>query len=69
MCSQHWRGLSQQQCSRLSFSPAQVLAVESIADELVAKVVKGVEGLSVGKPEVGTAAAHAPALPHSDLPA
>ena len=34
---------------------AQVLALESIADELVAKVVKGVEGLSVGKPEVGAA--------------
>ena len=31
----------------------QVLAVESIADELVANVVKAVDGLSVGKPEVG----------------
>ena len=34
---------------------AKVLALESIADELVAKVVKGVEGLTVGKPEVGAA--------------
>jgi glyceraldehyde-3-phosphate dehydrogenase (NADP+) len=29
-----------------------VLALEGIADELVDKVVKGVSGLSVGKPEV-----------------
>ena len=28
-----------------------VLAIESIADELVAAVAKGVDGLSVGKPE------------------
>lgn len=30
-----------------------VLALESIADELVAKVKKGVDALSVGAPEVG----------------
>ena len=30
-----------------------VLAIESIADKLVEMVSKGVDGLSVGKPEVG----------------
>ena len=33
-----------------------VLVEESVADELVAKVKKGVEGLSVGMPEVSVVA-------------
>ena len=37
-----------------------VLAMESIADELVAAVAKGVDGLSVGKPEVSSLPARLP---------
>lgn len=54
-----------------------VLAIDKIADELVAAVAKGVDGLSVGKPEVRPAVAwqlhgptcHASAVPVSLAPA
>ena len=48
-CLQGGFSYSGQRCTAVKV----VLVHESVADELVEKVLKGVKGLSVGKPEVG----------------
>lgn len=50
-CLQGGFSYSGQRCTAVKV----VLVHESVADELVEKVLKGVKGLSVGKPEVGSA--------------